>query len=425
MPKQFLKSFLGIFCVLFIAALPFPYHVIPNVGAWVSQGLAPIIHFMGIKIFGLSEPFTTAVLSDSTGLYIQTIFIAVLAFFISLITVKFFAKNEKEIGHFLNVFLTYYLALQLYIYSFDKLFKSQFYLPEPNIVFTPFGMLGKDILYWSSMGTSYGYSVFLGVIEVLAATLLLFRKTRFIAALMAIGILLNIVAINFCFDISVKLYACFLLLISILLAADGLKKGANGIVLLERQYLVQRTKSASPERDTDKESGKNTIFSNTKKPLIVFSALKTLAIGIILLEALFIYFQTSNFNDDKQERPYLHGAYAVDVFVKNNDTIPLLITDNTLPKRFFIHRKNYFIIQYMDDAMVDYTLEIDSTKQHFLLKDYNNKSTVFSYTLDNDSTIILMGKFNTDSIRIHASKIDLNALPVFKSSFHLTTDDYN
>jgi hypothetical protein len=91
-------------------------------------------------------------------------------------------------------------------------------LPEPNLLFTPLGQLDKDILYWSTMGSSYGYNLFLGCTELLTGVLLFFRKTRAIGALAAVFICANIVAVNFSFDISVKLLSSFLLLLSLFIA---------------------------------------------------------------------------------------------------------------------------------------------------------------------------------------------------------------
>src|SRR5205085_9499653 len=105
----------------------------------------------------------------------------------------------------------YYLCLQLLKYGVDKIFKNQFYLPEPNTLFTPAGMLDKDILYWSTMGTSYGYNIFLGSLEIAAALFILIKRTRLIGLLLSLGILINVTEVNFGFDISVKLFSLFLL----------------------------------------------------------------------------------------------------------------------------------------------------------------------------------------------------------------------
>ena len=59
-------------------------------------------------------------------------------------------------------------------------------------------------------GFSKGYNLFLGLGEFIAGTLLLHRKTRLIGTLIALSIITNIVAINFFYDIPVKLFSSFI-----------------------------------------------------------------------------------------------------------------------------------------------------------------------------------------------------------------------
>lgn len=73
------------------------------------------------------------------------------------------------------------------------------------------------------MGSSRAYTIFAGVFEIIPGFLLLFRKTKLIGALMAIIVMLNVVLLNFCYDIPVKLFSSFLLLIAIIIAYTNIK----------------------------------------------------------------------------------------------------------------------------------------------------------------------------------------------------------
>src|SRR4029077_19764906 len=75
-----------------------------------------------------------------------------------------------------------------------------------------------------TIGSSYTYTVVAGIFEILPAVLLLFRRTRIIGAIIATAVMTNVVLINFGFDISVKLFSCFLLLLCVIVASPGLKK---------------------------------------------------------------------------------------------------------------------------------------------------------------------------------------------------------
>ena len=138
---------------------------------------------------------------------------------ILLNTIGRWKQYENRILQFFSLLFCYYLILMLMKYGLDKIFKAQFYLPEPNILYTRLGQIDKDFLYWTSMGTSRLYNIITGSVEVLAALLILFKRTRMTGLLLAAASLVQVVAINFGFDISVKLYSLFLLSLSLYLLA--------------------------------------------------------------------------------------------------------------------------------------------------------------------------------------------------------------
>lgn len=118
--------------------------------------------------------------SDSLSMYLLIAFLFILAIGLS------FFRFQKKYAQIIESIFPVYLALILFKYGFDKVFKAQFYLPEPNILFTRFGDLDKDILFWSTMGTSYSYSIILGFIEIGVALLLLISRTKKIGAIFSV-----------------------------------------------------------------------------------------------------------------------------------------------------------------------------------------------------------------------------------------------
>jgi hypothetical protein len=74
-------------------------------------------------------------------------------------------------------------------------------------------------LLWTMMGASPAYQMFSGLCEAVAGLLLFWRRTTLLGALMAVGVLTNVVALNFCFDVPVKLYSLQLLLTALFIIA--------------------------------------------------------------------------------------------------------------------------------------------------------------------------------------------------------------
>jgi hypothetical protein len=62
-------------------------------------------------------------------------------------------------------------------------------------------------LAWTFLGFSKAYNYFMGIAEAGGGLLLLFRRTAIFGVLLSMIVTSNIVAINFCFDVPVKLYS--------------------------------------------------------------------------------------------------------------------------------------------------------------------------------------------------------------------------
>ena len=91
--------------------------------------------------------------------------------------------------------LRYFSAFMLFMYGFSKLLHLQFNL-QSELAQRPIGSLTGYQLTWYYYGYSRGYACLLGVTQVAGASLLLFRKTTLLAALLLTPIMANILLIN-------------------------------------------------------------------------------------------------------------------------------------------------------------------------------------------------------------------------------------
>ena len=78
-------------------------------------------------------------------------------------------------------------------------------------------------LLWTLMGYSRPYAVFAGLGEVSAGLLLLSRRTSTIGALISFGVMLNVVMLNFCYDVPVKQFSSHLVLAALFVAWPDLQ----------------------------------------------------------------------------------------------------------------------------------------------------------------------------------------------------------
>jgi hypothetical protein len=90
---------------------------------------------------------------------------------------------------------------------------------------TPMGLV------WRFMGYSAGYQIFTGAGETLGGVLLAFRRTTTLGAAVSVAVLSNVVALNYFYDVPVKLYSTHLLVAACAVFALGARRMFRGFVL--------------------------------------------------------------------------------------------------------------------------------------------------------------------------------------------------
>lgn len=380
--------------IIFIPASSYVFAFQDQLAKWI---FGPIVSAFVSNDFGFS--------SDSAALYSLVILLIPLALLSSLGFGLFTEDNKhQQLIQIIRLLVVYYLASRFLIYGFDKIFKAQFYLPEPNILYTPFGMLSKDISFWSLMGTSKMYNVLTGIAEIIPAVLLLFRRTRVLGSSLLFLLLIHILTINLSFDISVKLYTLFLLFLSALIIGPHWKQLLN---------FFLKGESAKLESD-----GGHLSFLYQPKTR---ATLKTFVFGVLLIEALHFPLSTGSVNDDSISRPLYHGAYEI-VSIKDDGGAE--VESLQILERFFIHRRSYLIYQFKDDQMVDYVLK-DTEYDSIKVKSKNSEDLNNIYfSLYADETILQISDI-LDGVpcTISGRRLNWQELPLLQDDFHWTIDE--
>ena len=307
--KNLLKIGIGVGLLFAIVSVPFPFYFLPNLSYATSDSL----------------------------LMFQVVLIALVSGFIVGCFLGRKLEQQKTLT-ILKTIIAYILSFYLFKYGFDKLFFNQFYFPEPNILHTPVGHLSKDILFWSSMGSSYWYTVFMGIIEIVPAFLFLRKKTRLLGSFISFGILLNVWAINFGFNISVKLLSSLLLLLSLYLVSFSYK----------RVYFVF-TNNKIDEVEKDDAILKQKTFLNR--------VLKSILISFFAIEILLPHIE-------KEERGTI--TVSPESFTVINVTSGAKFMQDI--KRIHIHSKGWVILEDIHQNFKDYSFQVHPTNSSFELK---------------------------------------------------------
>ncbi len=396
--KDFLWKYTLVFVVFFIVTFEFEYSVIPNLYQLLNPFFENLVYWSGTLLFDLKVDFNPVISSDSIGLYVHTFNLIIISVLLAFIWAMLFKTSIKNIRQLTLKIITYYLSLQMLLYGLNKVFKLQFYKPASNLLFTNLGDLTPDILYWSTIGSSWSYSFFLGLTEVIVACFLLFKKTRLLGVLVGIVVMVNVVLINFSYDISVKLYAAFLLSLFLVLIVPYLNYLYASLVL---------QKPIALNLENEKVFG---FIPNNYK-----AGIKVIVIFLFLMEGLYPSYKANIYNGDKSKQRIFTGAYkVVDAINKSSDY-------NW--KQVFIHKDGYFISKSEDDKMQDYQLEVDTVNQILSIVRYDlNKKYTLNYELKNNKLHHVFGVIGKSNIDFYLHQIDEKTIPLLNASFHWTTN---
>lgn len=261
------------------------------------------INFFGNKIFGTSllgyaNWITTALIATGGGLLWTWI-------------VKL-RKTERaeyfDLYYWLRVVVRYRAGIGIIGFGFTKLLPVQMPYPSLGVLNTNFGDLTAQKIYWLSIGIVPWYQIFAGVVEVAAGTLLFFRKTTTLGAILLAAALGDIVYVNFAYDGGVHVYSSYF----VLLAAFLLIQDVPNVYRLLVQERLTVPVNYYP------------VFNKAGNALRI--GLKSFTIFLFL--GVLFYLQLINFLYDPYKQPavagvkVLRGNYNVTEFRINDQVIP-------------------------------------------------------------------------------------------------------
>ena len=130
-------------------------------------------------------------------------------------------RLDEKLHALTRVWVRFFLINMLFGYGFAKAFPNQFPVPV-RMYETSFGDLQPMSLLWAFMGHSTPYQMITGGVELLAALLLIPRRTTLLGAMMTILAMTQVFILNMCYDVPVKLYSFHYLMMGVFLAAPAL-----------------------------------------------------------------------------------------------------------------------------------------------------------------------------------------------------------
>lgn len=218
--------------------------------------------------------------------------------------------NYTHLNYWLVLFARYYVILVGLSYGIIKLFGMQMVFPSLHQLATPLGDLLPMRFSWFFIGYSGPYQFFSGLMEFIAALLLLYRRTTSLGVLMATGVFINVMMLNLCYDIPVKIFSMQMVFTCLFLLANESGRLIDFFIF----------NKPAPE-------GKIYHFNYTKKWMRVTRVvLKCVFIAVMLI---YPFYQDSQINitPPAGKQPVKNGVYAVTRYRLNNNNLPLSTLD--------------------------------------------------------------------------------------------------
>lgn len=224
------------FVYLLLYNLPFPLNAFPYVDK-VAEPFNWLWNWIVVHVG--RAVFHTEVATDFNGSgdrMFDYLFVACVLLIALVITIIWTILDRKRLSYptlnrWLNVYVRFCLGTAMIGYGAFKVIMSQFGPPTLDRLMQPFGDSSPMGLLWTFMGASEPYTMFVGFAEMIGGILLFPRKTSTLGALMSIGVMSNVVALNFSYDVPVKLYSSHLLFEAVYLILPEARRLANFFIL--------------------------------------------------------------------------------------------------------------------------------------------------------------------------------------------------
>lgn len=341
---------------------------------------------------------------DNTYAYATLFMNFILAIVIALFWIGLDRKRKSynQLTYWFIVILRIFLIFFMFTYGFVKVIQLQFPYPSLTRMMQPLGEFSPMGLAWTYLGYSKGFNLFMGIMEIAGGLLLIPRRTSTLGAFVTMGVMTHVAVMNFMFDIPVKIFSVHLMLMALFIFSTDIKRFINVFI---------KNKPANAYEFY------NPIDDKTYHKVIFWTKL----VLVLVLGGLFIIRGISNDRSKNgPEKPHLFGIWEVTHFIKENDTLPRLVTDKNQWRYLIVDRKNRATIKMMDDKKQYYTFKPDSISKKIALypPGEKNETPNFTYKLSDSETLKLNGDIYLYNHEIILKRKNLDSLLLYSRGFN-------
>jgi len=234
-------------------------------------------------------------------------------------------------------------------------------------------------LLWTFMGHSQAYSMFGGLAETVGGLLLLWRRTTVIGALVVAAVMTNVVMLNFCYDVPVKLFSAQLLLAALLILLPHVRR-------VVRALLGHAVPEVAPRM-------RGSIRVERARLVAKLAFWACLAYGA--------YDQVKQIAAYTTPLPEIAGVWAVETFHADGMEHPPLLTDELRWRKLVVGERA--AIRRMTDKREVYRVKVDAAARTITLTTKEDKEMVLHYTRSEATHLVVDGV--VDGKQLHVTLV--------------------
>jgi hypothetical protein len=302
-------------------------------------------------------------------------------------------RNYNKLNYWFSRCAIIVLSCIAFAYGVVKLFPVQMNSPSFIDLHKTVGDLSPFDLLWTTFGYGKPYQIFTGFFELSGAVLILFNRTRVAGLLIIASIMLNVVMLNYTYQVGVLITSFYILVLTLFLLTPYAGKLAH--FFFTKQPVALSQDEYAPAK-------------NFKIKLVKIIAMIFICFSFIVNTrfACSLYLKREAINHSRKYS-------LVKNYMVNNDTLRLIEND-TVCWRFWSERitdgKRFVTIGTMKPGVIQtYILEQDSLNHHLILHPLNQDDTAslnFSYTDIGKNDWLLDGDIKQKQIKVELQRIN-------------------
>ena len=414
-PRALLFAFRFAFVYLILYNLPFPLGALPHTDSLAEKYRLlwhMVVPWVAKHVLHLGHEITSFSNGSGDTTYDYVLVLCFLGLALAAAVLWSFLdrshSNYQRLHQWLRLYVRLSVGLAMLSYGAAKIFQQQFAQPNLYQLLESHGESSPMGLLWIFMGSSPGYRLFTGSVEMLGGLLLFVPRLATLGALLGIAVFSNVLALNISYDVPVKLYTLHLLLMCIFLVLPDAWR-------LIDFFLLNR--SVAP-------SGSTALFNHRR--LNAGALVVQLSLGAFL--ACSNLYQAHDFekqNSSVASRPPFYGIWMVDEFALGGQALPPLLTDEVRWQRMIFQFPKGVGIQSMNGSWTGYWLRRDMDKKTFAMDKPNdpNKKFAFTFSSGDPQSLILEGNDGANQIHVKLHRVDERQFALLSGGPHWIHED--